>query len=88
MFVLCPTAKGRDELFIFFVSLRKDLPIPSYISGSKEYEQLKRDLVPEGFNEAARNTLSAWKRAKLTLRNMTREQINIVKEYVKGNIKW
>lgn len=32
--------------------------------------------------------IKLWRKARLTTKNMTKYQIAVVKEYVKGDIKW
>ena len=44
MFSLCPTLKGEDQIFIRFLQVVHNLPLPIYVSGSPEYEALKEDL--------------------------------------------
>lgn len=89
MFMLCSKAKGRDDVFILWLPKEDDLNIPTYISGTPEYDRLKAELpTDKEFTEEDRKVISKWRRAKLTLYNMTKYQLSIIRRYVGGDIKW
>lgn len=89
LFYLCPKLKGRDQVFIVFVPLIDSLSIPVYHSGTNEYESLKRSVpVLSDFSESEKKIIDQWRKAKLFSRNMTRDQLLIIREYIAGDIKW
>lgn len=89
MFFLCPKLKGREKVYTIFVSLVDGLDIPSYLSGTDSYQKLKDSVRADGeFTEEDRRIISLWRTARLVSRQMTREQIELIKRYVKGNPRW
>lgn len=89
LFFLCPKLKGREKVFVVFVPLLDGLDIPSYLSNSASYEKLKESVRADGeFAEADRKIISAWRMASLSPYRMTREQLELIKRYVKNNPRW
>lgn len=89
MFLMCPKMKVRDLLFVYFIPIEHNLSIPLYKSGSPEYDALKDNLVPiNDFSEEEQRIIKLWKRAKLTLRNMTSDQLAVIRTYIKEDIRW
>lgn len=89
MFMLCPKAKGRDDVFIIWLPKEDDLKIPTYVSGTPEYDQLKDSLLTDKeFTEDEQKIIRLWRRAKLTLQNMSKMQLSVVRRYINGEIKW
>ena len=89
MFILCSKQKSRGLPFTIFLPLRENLDIPTFLNRTKAYEDLKASVQNDGeFSDEERRIISQWKRASLVPRQMTKEQLQMIKRYVKGNIVW
>ena len=89
LFYLCPKLKGQEKVFVVFVPLVDGLDVSSYLSGTATYAALKDSVRADGeFTEEDRKVISRWRTARLVARDMTREQIELIKRYVKGSPRW
>ena len=89
LFYLCPKLKGQDNIFVIFIPLIDGLSIPSYVSGSPEYDELNRSFpICSDFSEEELKIIALWRRAKLVSSQMTKDQLYVIRQYIKGDIKW
>ena len=89
MFMLCPKMKSEGSVFTLWLPLVDNLEIPSFLSGSTAYEELKASVRVDGeYSEEEKRVLSAWRTARLFASRMTPSQLQLIKTYVKGTIRW
>ncbi len=66
-----------------------------YLRATKLLQNIKKVLIKRkvtqkdgSFTQEEREVIDKWRVAKLTVEFMTKEQIELIKRYVKGNPRW
>lgn len=89
MFMLCPKMKGEGQVFTIWVALVPGLDLPTYLHGTETYDKLKESVRSDGtFSDEEKKIISLWRRAKITIWQMTPQTKELIKSYVKGDPLW